>query len=162
MAPTSILSFIFGLVGVIKTVNGFNFAIAESDTIINLSGGVSTTQDLIFISDGSESPGCCQWDKSSPVAGFPIPNDNSSGFACGVFLDFYKNGNNYVYFQHGGDGTELGECTSNNAPLGQTTASCLGFGSVNTIFNQYSCTNHNQNVNGVNPCTPQQAMNTSC
>jgi hypothetical protein len=156
------LSFVFGLAGLLRVTNGYNFAIAESYTVIDHAGGVPEFQDNIFISDGSESPGCCQWDKSSVVDGYPIPNNSFNADACGINLNFYANGGGYIYYKNNGDGTELGRCTSNNAPSGQVTASCVGFGSVNTIYIQYSCTNYNQNANGLNPCTPAQAMNTHC
>ncbi|PTB53570.1 hypothetical protein M431DRAFT_5881 [Trichoderma harzianum CBS 226.95] len=162
MAPAPLLSFIFGLAGLLRVTNGYNFAIAESYTVIDHAGGVSETQDLIFISDGSESPGCCQWEKSSSLSGYPILDNSFGAYACGVDINFYKSGNDFVYYKNNGDGTELGRCTSNNAPSGQVTASCLGFGSVQTIYIQYSCTNYNQDVNGINPCTPAQPMNTNC
>jgi hypothetical protein len=163
MAPTHFIALIFiGLTGLLQAVNGYNFAIAESLTIVDLVGGGSYEEDLIFLSPGSESPGCCQAEDSSSVDGYPIPNDNFSGSVCGVNLNFYANGGNYVYYQANGDGTQLGKCTSDNAPEGEVTASCLNFGGVTTIYLQYSCTNYNQNANGVNPCTPEQEMETSC
>ncbi|KAL7805003.1 hypothetical protein V8C44DRAFT_369057 [Trichoderma aethiopicum] len=162
MAPATSISVAFVLTALLSVAKAYNFAIAESYTVIDHAGGVSETQDLLFISDGSESPGCCQWEKSQSLSGFPIPDNYFNAYACGVNLGFYPTGGDYVYYKNNGDGTELGRCTSNNAPSGQVTASCLGFGSVNTIYIQYSCTNYNQDVNGVNPCTPAQPLNTNC
>ncbi|KAF4986194.1 hypothetical protein FDECE_16076 [Fusarium decemcellulare] len=139
----------------VPSTSAINFWIAEALAGNGCVGGggapCGSATDLAYVTQDGTKPGCVQLEKARVAGGWPPANFFSS-VACGVNLNFYKDGNgrDYTYYKKNGDGRQLGRCVPNH----QGNAFCLnifGFGST-VVSGEYSCTNYNQVVDGTNPC----------
>jgi hypothetical protein len=111
--------------------------------------GSANFYNLITQGGGSSTPGCSAANSAREASGWPPPSF-FSGPACGVNLNFYKDGNTFTYYQSGGSGQQLGVCVPNESRLIVCPADD-GLGII-TVQGEYTCSNYQQVVNGINPC----------
>ncbi|KAH8901574.1 hypothetical protein GQ53DRAFT_757192 [Thozetella sp. PMI_491] len=147
MTPMFSLFAVAAILGA-STVSATNFWLAEVLTGVGCTGqfcGSST--DLLFVTQSSTTPGCVEADSARDAGAYP-PSSFFQSVACGVTINFYKSGSDYIYYQNNGNGQALGSCVPNNGP----SHFCLELFGSSAVNGRYSCTNYQQVVNGINPC----------
>lgn len=110
--------------------------------------------NLMVTQDSTQPPGCVQLDSSRIAGGIGVFDNRQdfSGVACGVYLNFYWDGNQYNYYQNNGNGQPLGWC---GVDYMQSTQ-CLADdgGGLYNVQGVAWCQNYDETCNGVNPCVP--------
>jgi hypothetical protein len=92
-----------------------------------------------MVTQNGNTPGCEESNSARSAGGSP-PGNFFSSVACGVEVDFYKNGNDYEYFKkNGGSIGPLGRCVPNTPNKGK---GCLGAGYNTYVQGKFACTNY--------------------